>query len=103
MVSFLTTLLACPLALLSIYAGQKSYQAIINLHSDTDRAEKAAEHSDKAARELWRIRLTQANGAATVRTCDYCKVNVFANIIFIDPPPTISPKEVLYRHIDLGE
>ena len=68
MVSFLTTLLACPLALLSVYAGQKSYQAIINLHSDTDRAEKAAEHSDKAARELWRTRLTQASGAATVRT-----------------------------------
>ncbi|CAF9921034.1 MAG: hypothetical protein ALECFALPRED_001693 [Alectoria fallacina] len=65
MVSFLTTLLACPLALLSVYAGQKSYQAIINLHSDTDRAEKAAEHSDKAARELWRTRLTQASGAAT--------------------------------------
>ncbi|KAF6231665.1 hypothetical protein HO173_010197 [Letharia columbiana] len=66
MASFLTTLLACPLALLSIYAGQKSYHAIMNLHSDQDRAEKAAEHSNKAARELWRIRLTQAGGAATV-------------------------------------
>lgn len=103
MVSFLTTLLACPLALLSIYAGQKSYQAIINLHSDTDRAEKAAEHSDKAARELWRTRLTQASGAATVCTCDYSEVNVFASSTFIGPPPTIFPQEVLYRHIDLGE
>ena len=68
--SLLTTLLACPLALLSVYAGQKSYHAIINLHSDQDRAEKAAEHSKKAARELWRTRLTQASGAATVCTCD---------------------------------
>lgn len=75
MAPILTTLLACPLALLSIYAGQKSYLAIMNLHSDTDRAEKAAEHSDKASRELWRTRLTQAGGAATVgaRTSTYHK------------------------------
>ena len=69
--SLLTTLLAGPLALLSIYAGQKSYHAILNLRSDTDRAEKAAEHSAKAARELWRTRLTQASGAATVRYITY--------------------------------
>lgn len=79
MASFLPALLACPLALLSIYAGQKSYHAITNLHGDTDRAEKAAEHSDKAARELWRTRLTQASGAATVCTCNKSKVNFFAS------------------------
>ena len=66
--SLLTSFLACPLALLSVYAGQKSYYAINNLHSDQNRAEKAAEHSKKAARELWRTRLTQASGAVTVRT-----------------------------------
>lgn len=66
MASVLTTLLACPLAAASIYAGQKSYTAITNLHSDENRAEKAAEHSKKAARELWRTRLTQASGAIAV-------------------------------------
>lgn len=75
MASFLTALLACPLALLSIYAGQKSYLAINNLHSDENRAEKAAEHSKKAWRELWRTRLTQASGAATVCRGDKFKVN----------------------------
>lgn len=86
MASFLPTLLACPLALLSIYAGQKSYHAINNLHSDRNRAEKAAEHSSKAARELWRIRLTQAGGAVTVRPCDQSKVNCFASFTFISLP-----------------
>ncbi|MCJ1460649.1 hypothetical protein MMC28_011031, partial [Mycoblastus sanguinarius] len=66
MASLLTTLLAIPLAILSVYAGQKSYIAINSLSSDKDRAERAAKYSDKAARELWRTRLTQASGAATV-------------------------------------
>lgn len=74
--SLLLNLLGLPLAFLSIYAGQKSYLAITNLHSDENRAEKAAEFSDKAARELWRTRLTQASGAATV-----CASNLEFNIM----------------------
>ncbi len=66
MAPILTILLAITLASLSLYAGQKSYLAIINLYSNEDRAEKAAKHSDKAWRELWRTRLTQASGATTV-------------------------------------
>ena len=66
MVTTLTTFLAIPLGFLSLYLAQKSYLAIINLHSNQDRAEKAARYSDKAARELWRTRLTQASGAAAV-------------------------------------
>lgn len=64
--SVLTTLPAVPLALLSVYAGQKSYIAIINLQKNEERAEKAAKHSQTAARELRKTRLTQASGAATV-------------------------------------
>jgi len=66
--SLLIVLLAIPLVLLSVYAGQKSYIAITNLHSYEDHAKKAAKHSNKAWRELWWTRLTQASGAATVRT-----------------------------------
>lgn len=103
MASFLTTLLACPLALLSIYAGQKSYHAIMNLHSDQDRAEKAAEHSNKAARELWRIRLTQAGGAATVRSYDQSEVNCFASGTFIGLPQHSRLRKSPIVIFDLGE
>lgn len=64
--SFFVRLLVLPLGLLSLYAGHKSYLAINNLHSDKNRAEKAAEYSDKAWRELWHTRLTQTSGVATV-------------------------------------
>lgn len=76
MPSFLTSLLAFHLALLSLYAGQKSYIAISNLHSDQDRAEKAAQHLDKAWRELWRTRLTQASGAATVCISNFGSISI---------------------------
>ena len=61
------TILAPFLALLSIYAAQKSYIAITNLQKYEERSEKAAKHLDKAAHDLYKTRITQASGAAAVR------------------------------------
>lgn len=61
-----TTFLAPLLALLSLYAGQKSYIAITNLQQYEERTEKAAKHLEKAASDLYKTRVTQATGAAAV-------------------------------------
>ena len=61
-----TTFLTPFLALLSLYAGQKSYIAITNLQQYEERSEKAAKHFDKAAQDLYKTRVTQASGAAAV-------------------------------------
>lgn len=55
------------MALLSLYAAQKSYIAITNLQRYEERTEKAAKHLDKAERDLYKTRVTQASGAAAVR------------------------------------
>ena len=62
-----TTILTPFLALLSLYAAQKSYIAITNLQRYEERTEKAAKHLDKAAHDLHKTRVTQASGAAAVR------------------------------------
>ena len=62
-----TIFLTPVLALLSLYAGQKSYIAITNLQQYEERTEKAAKHLDKAAHDLYKTRVTQASGAAAVR------------------------------------
>lgn len=62
-----TTVLTPLLALLSLYAAQKSYIAITNLQQYEERTEKAAEHLDKAKHDLYKTRVTQASGAAAVR------------------------------------
>ena len=62
-----TTILVPFLALLSLYAAQKSYIAIINLQKYEERTKKAAKHLDKAAHDLYKTRVTQASGAAAVR------------------------------------
>ena len=65
--AFLATAFLAPfLALLSLYAGQKSYIAIANLQQYEERTEKAAKHLDKAAHDLYKTRVTQASGAAAV-------------------------------------
>lgn len=61
-----TTILTPPIALLSLYAAQKSYIAITNLQRYEERTEKAAKHLDKAERDLYKTRVTQASGAAAV-------------------------------------
>ena len=61
-----TTFLAPLLALLSLYAAQKSYIAITNLQQYEERTEKAAKYLDKAANDLYKTRVTQASGAAAV-------------------------------------
>lgn len=62
-----TTILTPLIALLSLYAAQKSYIAITNLQRYEERTEKAAKHLDKADRDLYKTRVTQASGAAAVR------------------------------------
>lgn len=74
MTFFPTTFLAPLLALLSLYAAQKSYIAITNLLQYEERTKKAARHFDKAADDLYKTRVTQASGAAAVRIhCPLCK------------------------------
>lgn len=61
-----TTFLTPLLAILSLYAAQKSYIAITNLQQYEERTEKAAKYLDKAADDLYETRATQASGAASV-------------------------------------
>lgn len=61
-----TTFLTPLLALLSLYAAQKSYIAINNLQQYEERTKKAAKYIDKAANDLYKTRVTQASGAAAV-------------------------------------
>ena len=61
-----TTFLTPLLAILSLYAAQKSYIAITNLQQYEERSEKAAKYLDKAAHDLYETRVTQASGAASV-------------------------------------
>ena len=61
-----TTVLTPLLALLSLYAAQKSYIAITNLQKYEERTEKAAKYLDKAEHDLYKTRVTQASGAAAV-------------------------------------
>ena len=63
-----TIILAPILVLLSLYAAQKSYIAITNLQKYEERSEKAAKHLDRAAHDLYKTRVTQASGGASVRT-----------------------------------
>ena len=67
MAPYPTTILTPLLALLSLYAAQKSYIAITNLQQYEETSEKAAKYLEKAAEELYQTRVTQASGAATVR------------------------------------
>ena len=62
-----STILTPILALLSLYAAQKSYIAITNLQKYEERSEKAAKHFDRAAEDLYKTHVTQASGAAAVR------------------------------------
>ena len=74
-----TTILTPFIALLSLYAAQKSYIAITNLQRYEERTEKAAKHLDKAEHDLYKTRVTQASGAAAIRTHCYCSpLYVFA-------------------------
>lgn len=61
-----TTFLTPLLALLSLYAAQKSYIAVTNLLQYEKRSKKAAKYLDKAADDLYKTRVTQASGAAAV-------------------------------------
>ena len=68
-----TMVIAQLLALLSLYASQKSYIAITNLQKYEEKSEKAAKHLDKAAHELYKTRVTQASGAGAVCTHSFTR------------------------------
>lgn len=73
-----TLFLAPLLALLSLYAAQKSYIAITNLLQYEERTEKAANYIDKAAHDLYKTRVTQASGASAV-----CDLYSFSQVLSI--------------------
>ncbi|KAM0802715.1 hypothetical protein BDR22DRAFT_91862 [Usnea florida] len=54
------------ISLLSLFAGRKSHLAITNLSGGKNRAERAAEYSDKAAGQLHGTRRTQASCAVAI-------------------------------------
>ena len=93
-----TTILTPFLVLLSLYAAQKSYIAIINLQQNEERTEKAAKHLDRAAHDLYKTRVTQASGAAAVRIhlshqCSH--IALFSKVLaWIMDPPFILPRPV---------
>lgn len=66
MLRFLQTLVAVGISALSLYAAQKSYVAITNLQKYEERSERAAKHSETAAHELHKTRMTQGTSAAAV-------------------------------------
>ncbi|KAL8644874.1 MAG: hypothetical protein Q9210_007022 [Variospora velana] len=63
---FLAAASALALTALTLYTAQKSYLAIVNLLKYEERSEKAAKHSDTAARELYKSKATQASSAAAI-------------------------------------
>lgn len=63
----LNALAASMVFAIALYAAPKSYIAITNLVKYNERAERAAKHSETAARELHKSRVTQASSAAAVR------------------------------------
>ncbi|KAL8820158.1 MAG: hypothetical protein Q9223_001575, partial [Gallowayella weberi] len=57
------TLIAFGISAVSLLAAQKSYIAITNLQKYEERSEKAAKHSETAAHELYKTRVTQGSSA----------------------------------------
>ena len=62
----LTTILAATLFSTALYAARKSYIAIVSLRKYEERSERAARHSETAAEQLYKTRVTQASSAAAV-------------------------------------
>ena len=65
-ISLIPILILPLVSLLSLFAARKSHLAITNLSGDKNRAERAAEYSDKAAGQLHGTRRTQASCAVAV-------------------------------------
>ncbi|KAL8898173.1 MAG: hypothetical protein Q9207_006839 [Kuettlingeria erythrocarpa] len=61
-----STITTLALSAVALYAARKSYIAITNLHRYEERSEKAAKHSETAARELYKTRATQGSSAAAI-------------------------------------
>ncbi|KAL8967713.1 MAG: hypothetical protein Q9197_005282 [Variospora fuerteventurae] len=64
MLRFLTALAL--MTLITLYAAQKSYVAILSLLKYEERSEKAAKHSETAAHELYKSKATQASSAVAI-------------------------------------
>ena len=58
--------LAPAISIVSIYAAQKSYIAITKLREYEEPSERAAKHSETAARQLYKTRVTQGTSAGAV-------------------------------------
>ena len=64
----LAIVLAATLFSTALYAAHKSYIAIVNLRKYEERSERAAKHSETAAEQLYKTKVTQASSAAAVST-----------------------------------
>ncbi|KAI4185718.1 MAG: hypothetical protein L6R41_003944 [Letrouitia leprolyta] len=64
MLRILSAISSFLLSAIALHAARKSYIAIVNLRHYEERSERAAKHSDTAAHELYKTRVTQATSAA---------------------------------------
>ncbi|KAL8942234.1 MAG: hypothetical protein Q9211_001478 [Gyalolechia sp. 1 TL-2023] len=65
----------------ALYAARQCYIAIVNLRKYEERSKKAAKHSDTAAHELYKTRVTQASSAAAVIFSLVSSLAVFLRIL----------------------
>ncbi|CAF9943744.1 MAG: hypothetical protein ALECFALPRED_001186 [Alectoria fallacina] len=96
-----TTILAPLLALLSLFAAQKSYIAITNLQQYEESTKKAAKYLDKAGSDLYRTRVTQASGAAAVLLSFASAITLFfrPNISQVLAMANVAATAGAYSHI----
>lgn len=86
----LSATISLSLSALTLYAARKSYTAIVNLRKYEERSERAAKHSDTAAHELYKTRVTQASSAAAIAFSLVSSLAVFLGITIGSPAsPTV--------------
>ncbi|KAL8800847.1 MAG: hypothetical protein Q9182_004867 [Xanthomendoza sp. 2 TL-2023] len=78
-------LIAFGTSAVSLYAAQKSYIAITNLQRYEERSEKAAKHSETAAHELYKTRITQGSSAVVIALSLLASVSILLRALFGSP------------------
>ncbi|KAL8832140.1 MAG: hypothetical protein Q9170_004999 [Blastenia crenularia] len=72
------------------YAGRKSYIAIVSLRKYEERSERAAKHSETAAHELYKTRVTQASSAAAITLSFLSSVVLLLRSMFGSRTPSMT-------------
>ncbi|KAI4138172.1 MAG: hypothetical protein LQ341_004780 [Variospora aurantia] len=93
MLRFLTALAL--IALITLYAAQKSYVAILSLLKYEERSEKAAKHSDTAARELYKSKATQQSSAAAIALSLASSLALSSAVLLLGSPSASTSTSVL--------